>query len=224
MIIYKLTSPSGKCYVGKTTKSAEERFRAHCWDAFNGCDRPLHTAIRKYGPEAFEVEVLQECDETDANEKEKFWISELRSNVRGVGYNVTEGGDGVDSSTASFLWTEERRERQSRIMTEKWANSSRREAHGQKIKKLLENPEKKKEWTQRLDRIWEDPYSRERHRNAVSKTYRISYMNGRTEVFHGIRNYSSKTGIPEGVLYKAVSRNRPCKKWNIASVGLINED
>lgn len=115
MIIYKLTSPSGKCYVGKTTSTLENRFASHCNEAVrenNKSTRPILRAIKKYGKENFTVEILEECLDDQGCEREIFWISELKSNNPKFGYNATAGGEGVDSETASKLkkdyWDSER--------------------------------------------------------------------------------------------------------------------
>ena len=54
----------------------------------------LHKAIRKYGPENFKIEVVEEFDEDkkEWQSLEKFYIKELQSLVPN-GYNILEGGD-----------------------------------------------------------------------------------------------------------------------------------
>ena len=97
MIIYKIVNKhNSKIYIGQTTKSAQERFETHCADAkYKSKNTVFHKAIRKYGPESFEIEILEETEEP--NEREKFWIAELKSLVPN-GYNLTEGGQGGDTS------------------------------------------------------------------------------------------------------------------------------
>jgi hypothetical protein len=46
--IYTATSPSGKVYVGKTTKSVLCRKKQHFWKAFSGLDTKFCRAIRRY--------------------------------------------------------------------------------------------------------------------------------------------------------------------------------
>ena len=72
-IIYKITSPSGKIYIGQTKKNLEYRWKQHVKDAMNEnrkrC-RIFHSAIQKYGKENMIREVVCECniDELDKNE------------------------------------------------------------------------------------------------------------------------------------------------------------
>ena len=50
-IIYKITSPSGKAYIGQTTGSLTDRFRQHFWKSSK--HKSLKRAILKYEAGAF---------------------------------------------------------------------------------------------------------------------------------------------------------------------------
>ena len=88
MFIYKITNLiNGKIYVGQTTRNPIERFKEH-----KHADSIIGKAIRKYGAENFEIDILDECETFDElNECEMFWIAELNCKVPD-GYNVTDGG------------------------------------------------------------------------------------------------------------------------------------
>jgi hypothetical protein len=45
--------------------------------------------MRKYGIENFTIETIDDCDNTLNEEREKYWIEELKPK-----YNMTSGGDG----------------------------------------------------------------------------------------------------------------------------------
>lgn len=86
---------NGKCYIGKTTKSIEERFKEHCLDSKRARYeiRPLYRAFNKYGIENFEISLLCECNNVDElSQKEIYYINEY--NTFHNGYNATKGGDG----------------------------------------------------------------------------------------------------------------------------------
>ena len=87
-IIYKLTSPSQKSYIGQTITSLDERLKYHVIQ--NGC-RAIANAIRKYGSDAFEVEVLRECPEACLNTWEQIEILRHQT-LSPNGYNLTTGG------------------------------------------------------------------------------------------------------------------------------------
>jgi predicted GIY-YIG superfamily endonuclease len=96
--IYKITSPSGKFYIGLTSQTVQARFDAHCTTAFRyRTAHPFWCAIRKYGKVAFTLEELERVPDLEAaNAAEVRWIAELRSTEREIGYNISKGG-GYDS-------------------------------------------------------------------------------------------------------------------------------
>lgn len=93
--IYKITNKiNGKCYIGKTEKSVEQRFKEHISDSKKErCkNRPLYRAMDKYGVENFILELVEICDNTE--EREIYWI-EFYKSYGASGYNATKGGDGT---------------------------------------------------------------------------------------------------------------------------------
>ena len=91
--IYQITNQiNGKIYIGKTEFSIEKRFKEHCDDAYRESKekRPLYAAMRKYGIENFQIELLEETDSSE--EREIYWIEQKQSFKNG--YNATMGGDG----------------------------------------------------------------------------------------------------------------------------------
>ncbi len=95
MKIYKHTSKtSGKAYVGFTSKSINERFCQHIKSAENNTDTNSHfqRAIQKYGPSDFISEKLEDVDENNWQDREKYWISYYDTLKNG--YNMTAGGEG----------------------------------------------------------------------------------------------------------------------------------
>lgn len=99
VIIYKLTSPSLKSYIGLTTKTAAERFTEHkqAWRRAKGTrlehTRPLFAAFSKYGPENFTVETIATAQSLeDLQEQEVFYINKFQT-TSGNGYNVLMGGE-----------------------------------------------------------------------------------------------------------------------------------
>lgn len=94
-LIYKISNDiNDKLYIGKTAFSIEKRFKEHCADAFRQrCEkRPLYAAINKYGPEHFQISLIEECGDGVAEEREKYWIKFYDTYKNG--YNATLGGDG----------------------------------------------------------------------------------------------------------------------------------
>jgi len=90
-LIYKATSPSGKCYVGQTTRSLIQRKKEHWKSAKFGLDTTFSCALRKYGVDNFLWEVLEEVENSLLNEREVYFIKRFSS--FGEGYNSTTGGN-----------------------------------------------------------------------------------------------------------------------------------
>ena len=110
-VIYKITSPSGRVYVGKT-----KRLKIRIWEyRWRSKKRKsiIHDSIKGYGWEAHKFEVIEEADNELLNEREIFWIKELNTfyldNPEG-GMNMTRGGDG---NVGSWMHDIERRKKQS---------------------------------------------------------------------------------------------------------------
>lgn len=88
-------------YVGKTTKSIEERFQRHIYNSRYGSKTHLHRSIRKYGETNFTISLIEEVDDDILNQREIYHIQEIKPH-----YNMTSGGDGG----LTFSITEEYRE------------------------------------------------------------------------------------------------------------------
>lgn len=103
MAVYKITNKAnGKLYVGKTSKTIDERFAVHYHNAKKEKDTYLYKAMRKYGIENFTIELLDASSE-NMDDIEKYWIKELNTLIPN-GYNMTTGGDGGDMSLSpNFL-------------------------------------------------------------------------------------------------------------------------
>lgn len=96
MIIYKATNIiNGKTYVGQTIRKFNIRINAHLKEARLHKDNMyFHSALRKYGKDAFKWEIICECDNRYVlNILETFYIMINKSHVTENGYNVTWGGD-----------------------------------------------------------------------------------------------------------------------------------
>jgi group I intron endonuclease len=100
VVVYLLYNRvNGKVYIGKSEVSAEKRWREHLCYARKGSKDPIHCAIRKYGPEAFEQILLSSHAESkeQLDDMERFFIAKFQSYPPslGFGYNCTAGGEGM---------------------------------------------------------------------------------------------------------------------------------
>lgn len=106
-LIYMRTSPSGRRYIGQTTKKEEERWKEHVYSATHkGSSEwktPLSASIRKYGGDSFTVKILESGIRTpeELNEREIYWIKHYHTLIseNQNGLNVTIGGVGYRKYT-----------------------------------------------------------------------------------------------------------------------------
>ncbi|MBG6164975.1 DNA-binding NarL/FixJ family response regulator [Labrenzia sp. EL_195] len=92
-IIYLATSPSGKSYVGQTTKRLETRRKGHEYAARTGSKLKFHRALRQHGLSTFTWQVIATAESAaDLNALEMVKIEE-HDTFRN-GYNLTLGGEG----------------------------------------------------------------------------------------------------------------------------------
>lgn len=90
MQVYIITNIlDGKIYIGKDTLSNKN---------YMGSGVLIKRAIKKYGIEYFQKEIIYETDNyEDLSNSEKYWIEFYKSNDRNIGYNISKGGDGGDT-------------------------------------------------------------------------------------------------------------------------------
>lgn len=81
-----------KRYIGQTTRSLNRRKKEHIGQANCGSEYAIHQAIRKYGADNFEWNILDHAhSQEELDEKEKFWIKYYNTFYEG-GYNMATGG------------------------------------------------------------------------------------------------------------------------------------
>ena len=104
-------SPNGERYIGQTSFKEEERWRRHCLLAYNESlkdyNYPLSKAIRKYGPDNFTCEILEDNinDTKTLHEREMYWIEYYDTYNNGL--NATLGGSGtkrLNTEQIKALW------------------------------------------------------------------------------------------------------------------------
>jgi len=165
-IVYKTTNiKNGKIYIGKSNADNP---------LYLGSGIILNQAIKKYGKQYFVKEVLEECDNSIVDAREKHWISLLKSTDRNIGYNITNGGTGGDTVSNhpqknnivkrrnnsvkkwhDSLTEDERVARGRKISNSKKGKSNGHEGHKQSEEtkqRIRENqPKKTEEWKQSHD-------------------------------------------------------------------------
>ena len=105
-IIYKISFPNGKKYIGQTRNSIKQRKGEHI--SCSRSNKPkyiLHKAIKLYGEESFEmIEIANAINKEELNSLEIYYIKENNTYFKnGSGYNMTFGGEG----NSGYVFTDE---------------------------------------------------------------------------------------------------------------------
>ena len=79
-------------YIGQTINSYQKRWQQH---KIQSKERKyaLYLAFNKYGIENFEPFLIEECNNQELNDRERFWINYYKTYIDDNGYNMTRGGD-----------------------------------------------------------------------------------------------------------------------------------
>lgn len=95
-IVYKITNKiNGKIYFGLTTRTLKQRFDSHLSAVRQGSKFRFHNAIRKYGVDSWDLEIVAESDDMNfIRKKEEELISEYNTTNNAFGYNAKPGGCG----------------------------------------------------------------------------------------------------------------------------------
>lgn len=91
--IYKITNLiNGKCYIGQTSRSIEQRWKDHKRNS-GRLSFALSLALQKYGRENFIIEeIFSAFDQNSLDFHEKLFIIQFNS-LAPNGYNLTSGGE-----------------------------------------------------------------------------------------------------------------------------------
>ena len=146
--IYLITNKlNGQKYVGKTIHTIQHRFSEHCV-----CTADNHTyidnAIKAHGKENFQVELLKECDDSEWQYWEHYYIKQMHSHWTEGGYNLSWGGDHnpmedeeVKRRHAAACASESHREKQRKASSGKKHTLEARKRMCQIQKEVYSNPE-----------------------------------------------------------------------------------
>ena len=175
--VYALIFPSGRKYIG-VAKNPTQRFARHYRDSKNGSDLVVHKAIRKYGIENVNLNILfTELTAKQAKRKEIQTIIECGTQVP-KGYNMTAGGDGVVSpclatkqkmSKSQILSYRDPflREKRSKIQKLRFKKASERNRISRKVKAFYSNPDNRKRLSISLKIKWKSPQYAKKTRLAL---------------------------------------------------------
>jgi len=134
VIVYRLISPSGKSYIGLTSRSYLERFQGHLndWKYGRGCKK-LYAAFDKYAPFLWSHEILFKTENIEeAKSKEVELIKEF--NCIENGYNICYGGQ---LNRLGIKHTDETKLKMSKIKRGVKLGPQRQETIDKRISKII---------------------------------------------------------------------------------------
>ncbi len=93
--IYKIwNEENDKLYIGQTSVGIKTRWSSHLKNYLTN-NAVIYRAMRKYGAGIFHIEQIEECENSELDEREKYWIKYYDSYKNG--YNSTPGGTALPS-------------------------------------------------------------------------------------------------------------------------------
>lgn len=147
-IVYLVTSPSNRCYVGITGECLSNRISKHKYSASRTLKQSKFSkCIIKYGIENLTWQILKcNLSQTLAKKYEIYFIKKL--NTFKNGYNSTIGGEG----NFGYKWNKNRFDEVHKIRTKKYYEQDWYKQKHSKIKKeyMKRNPDKAKETINKL--------------------------------------------------------------------------
>ena len=145
-----------KWYVGQAV-NIRARWNAHKSMLLRNERESIHLlrAWKKYGADAFEWVILEECDPDQLDEREIYWIKEKNSYTNG--YNRTLGGGGIHG----YHLTQEHKARIGKRSAELWADKEQREKRIKAIREATSTKEYKEKQIIAKQKMWSDPVFRE---------------------------------------------------------------
>lgn len=213
--IYRLTNKvNGKVYIG-VTNNLKKRMREHSY-ALN--DYLISKAIRKYGWESFTCEVIDQTNiEREAYEVlEPRHIAEHHSNDPSIGYNLTEGGQGM----TGYVFSEEtrRKMREAKIGKKQDSESIRKRAESLKGRTVSKDTRRKISEKLKGNQNFSGKTVSEDHRRKIgdanAKEWVFIDPSGNEIRFHNLRKFCEERGLNHVCMFRvSKGQNRSHKGY-----------
>lgn len=161
-IVYRAVSPSGRSYIGCTSKGLAARKRDHFRESQKHPQYKFYRAIAKYGFDSFSWSVLGDYPSVgEMHQAERDFIVQYDSISRG--YNITSGGQGAPGRKN----TPEQTAKFSAAQRARFACQSQRQLAGSRVSDwIASNPELHAQYAAKRNASAREP---ERRRQAAEK-------------------------------------------------------
>ena len=155
---------SNKKYIGQSV-NIEDRWRRHISELNNGTHHNSHlqNVWNKYGEDYFKFYVLEYCDVSDLDEKERYYIGLYNTTDRDFGYNLQSGGQ------ASNSHSDETKKKISESNKKAYQNEELRKVRSNDALKQWANPEIKEKIMGQNNGVYGKHHSEEARRKMSEK-------------------------------------------------------
>lgn len=185
--IYKITSPSGKVYIGQTTNFTKRK------NYYKNGAKPyqirIHNSLQKYGYDAHTIEFIEECLVDNLNERERYWqdfydvIGENGLNCR---LTETKDKSGFLSEESKTKMSEARK---GRIFDQNWIDKLRNSAigkkHSEETKKRISESNKGRKFTaEHIAKLPQNQKGKYRPKASESTKIKQSLNSGKSKVVY----------------------------------------
>lgn len=195
---------NGKKYIGRTINT-KQRFRQHK-TSHNRSNTTFHAAIKKYGIDSFEVEILEET--TNPKERETFYIQKFNT-MRPNGYNMKE---------FDMDMTEEIRDKISRGNTGKTRSQEHKAAISNAQKGTNKTLEHKQLIAQSHIGIGHTNDTKKKLADHFAKKWIITHPGGKEETIKNLNAFCKEHGLNQGNMANVASgRKKSCKGYKVRS-------
>jgi len=184
-IIYKLTCPEGKSYIGRTIQSFKKRMDGHVYG--KGYCREIKEAINKYGFNRFEKEIIWEGRKDVLPEKEVHFIKHFNT-MYPNGYNLSTGGGRGEHRSIDTI----------KLMTKNQRELAKQRNNGL-LGYIVEN---KSSWTVKSNRCWIGNFKTKEEVLSCQRDY-TQYP----DKYHGMYS-KQRSANGDGGIYYRKDRNK----------------
>ena len=159
--VYKITNPLGRIYIGQTVHFKN---RMSCYKNGHYKNQPrLKNSFKKYGWDAHNVEILQECLRADLDRLEVYYIELYNTFDTENGLNLHSGGKNNRRAAKESL------EKSGNSLRGRVVSSETRKLISERVKqKLIDNPEIRKKISEAGRGRIVSEATRQKHRNRSS--------------------------------------------------------
>jgi hypothetical protein len=168
MQIYKIINKvNSKIYVGKNSTSDPN---------YMGSGVILKDAIKKYGIDNFYKEILEDNIKSilELNDREIYWINELKANDRSIGYNRTPGGSGNSGKWNGDSLSKEHKEKISKSLKNRNITWNEKLSESRRNSKKVQDLYVNKEWKEKISQSMKNISKSTEHRENISHAIKNS--------------------------------------------------